>query len=216
MTRRALGRLAVAAGIVALGCGSVAQADWLVTTGRTRIETRGAWQVEDGRVVFTNTKGRLVALPVTLIDLEASRVATVEARVTSEPTPVTATPAPVAVLKDADVAHVSPSSTAPKDAADPGGGPPRVTLYSASWCGWCRKTRTLLAELGVQYVERDVDKDPRARSELLRLTGGSFGVPVLNIGGTVVRGYSPDRIKTLVASSTSQEQPPNQDDGQPK
>jgi len=215
MIRQGWIRRAAAVGVAVLACAGVARADWLVMKGRTRIETRGAWEVNGNQVVFTNRDGRLVTLPVILIDLEASRMATAEARVTPAPTPISATPTPLAVVTDEDVAHVGPGAAAEENDGTAASGQPSVTLYSTSWCGWCRKTRALLAELGVQYVELDVDRDPRARSELLRLTGGSFGVPVLDIGGTVVRGYSPDRIKALLAPPPSEREAPKADEGPP-
>ena len=33
----------------------------------------------------------------------------------------------------------------------------KVMLYALSTCGWCRKTKTLLDELGVEYDFTDVD-----------------------------------------------------------
>jgi|GEM_PF-3996188 len=35
-----------------------------------------------------------------------------------------------------------------------------VLLYALSTCGWCRKTKALLKELGVQYRYVDVDLVP--------------------------------------------------------
>lgn len=200
-------RLAVA-GWLALSCAAAVQADWLITKGRTRIETQGTWEIREARVVFTDTSGRLVALPTVLIDLEASRLATEAARVTPTPTAVAATPTPLAVMTDAAAARVAEAGDAASQGHRDGGDEvPDVTFYSASWCGWCRKTRALLTELGVAYSERDIDKDPNARSEMLRLTGGALGVPVLDIGGTVVRGYSPDRIKALLVPQAAQTSP---------
>lgn len=33
----------------------------------------------------------------------------------------------------------------------------KITLYALSTCGWCKKTKTLLKELGVAYEYIDVD-----------------------------------------------------------
>ena len=33
----------------------------------------------------------------------------------------------------------------------------KVMLYALSTCGWCRKTKELLGELGVEYDYEDVD-----------------------------------------------------------
>ena len=74
----------------------------------------------------------------------------------------------------------------------------RVTLYATSWCGWCRKTRSLLTELQVEFREVDVEKDAKGREEFRSKTGGRSGVPVLDIAGTIVRGYDERRIRRLV------------------
>lgn len=51
-------------------------ADWLVTRDGTQIETRGAWRVEEERVVFTHSNGTLSTLRVTEVDLDASEALT--------------------------------------------------------------------------------------------------------------------------------------------
>ncbi len=77
---------------------------------------------------------------------------------------------------------------------------PAVTLYATSWCGWCRKTRSLLTELDVVYREVDVENDPEGRKEFHSKTGGRSGVPVLDVAGTLVRGYNEKRIRRLLQS----------------
>jgi mycoredoxin len=74
----------------------------------------------------------------------------------------------------------------------------RVTLYATSWCGWCRKTRELLASLNVPYVEKDIEKDTAGRAEYAQKVDPKVGVPVLDMAGEVVVGYSEVRIRTLV------------------
>ncbi len=65
-----------------------------------------------------------------------------------------------------------------------------VTLYSAVWCGVCRKARAFLQELGVSLTEIDVEKNPdpfrRIQEQLRRKTG----VPVIDIEGKVFVGFS--------------------------
>ncbi len=76
----------------------------------------------------------------------------------------------------------------------------KVTLYATNWCGWCRKTRTLLNELEVEFREVDVEKDAKGRQEFESKTGGRSGVPVLDIAGTIVRGFNEKRIRQLVSN----------------
>lgn len=76
---------------------------------------------------------------------------------------------------------------------------PPVTLYMTTWCGWCRKTRELLTELDAPFVEVDIEKSDEGRAEYNEKSGGQSGVPLIDIDGTLVRGYQEDRIKELVA-----------------
>jgi glutaredoxin len=71
---------------------------------------------------------------------------------------------------------------------------PRVILYRTSWCPACEKTEWLLRRLSVPFTEKDVELSRVAKSEMERKTRGSESVPVTDIGGTIVRGYDPDRI----------------------
>ncbi len=64
----------------------------------------------------------------------------------------------------------------------------KVTMYSAAWCGVCRKARAFLTEKGVPFTERDVDKDPVAKQRLAaKGLGGS--VPVFEVGGRFMKGF---------------------------
>jgi glutaredoxin len=73
----------------------------------------------------------------------------------------------------------------------------RVVVYSAPWCGWCRKTLAWLDARGVQYTNKDIDANPAFRDELIRKSGGS-GIPYVEIGDEVVRGFSAARMEALL------------------
>lgn len=68
----------------------------------------------------------------------------------------------------------------------------RVVLYATAWCGYCKKTRALLKQLEIPYIEYDVEKSAEGRLQHYRLGGG--GVPVLVLDGKVVRGWQPAKI----------------------
>jgi len=94
---------------------------------------------------------------------------------------------------------------APAAAADGGESEARaaerapVILYMTDWCGWCRKTRALLNEMEADFEEVDIEKSDEGRREYEEKSGGRGGVPLLDIGGTIVRGFDEARIRRLVA-----------------
>jgi mycoredoxin len=75
-------------------------------------------------------------------------------------------------------------------------GPPKlakedVVLYATAGCGFCKLTREMLAEHRIPYTERDIERSPKARSDLVALTGNA-GVPVLLVKESLVQGYNKD------------------------
>ena len=78
-------------------------------------------------------------------------------------------------------------------------GQPDVLLYYADWCGFCRKAKSHLNARGVPYELRDVDT-PAAKSELLAKTG-SKGIPVMDIGGRIAKGYSERTYDEMLAAA---------------
>jgi glutaredoxin 3 len=73
----------------------------------------------------------------------------------------------------------------------------RVVIYTAPWCGWCRKSLAWLDAEGIAYENRDIDANPAHRQELLDKTGRT-AIPVMEIDGALIRGYSPDRWAELL------------------
>ena len=70
--------------------------------------------------------------------------------------------------------------------------PGAVVLYATDWCGYCRMTRTFLAEKGIPYTEFDIEKSEEGLRQYEALGGN--GVPVLNVNGTIIEGYEPKAI----------------------
>ena len=71
---------------------------------------------------------------------------------------------------------------------------PRVIIYSAPWCAFCKTEKQYLEHLGVAFKERDIEEDDGAMDELLAKVGGqASSVPVTDIDGVIIRGF--DRAK---------------------
>lgn len=71
----------------------------------------------------------------------------------------------------------------------------KVILYATAWCGYCKKTRTLLNRNNIPFYEYDIEKSQEGARQYKSL--GGKGIPVLLINGEVIQGYNPGRILEL-------------------
>jgi glutaredoxin len=80
------------------------------------------------------------------------------------------------------------------------GGP--IIVYVTSWCGVCKQLEAYLDRKGVQYVEKDIEKDREAAAELAakaKKAGVPTGsVPMIDVGGELLRGFDRARLETLL------------------
>jgi glutaredoxin len=87
-----------------------------------------------------------------------------------------------------------------------------VVVYSATWCGFCKKAKAWLTQNHVPFVERDVEKTPGAQAELdgkLKSAGvAGGGIPVIDWAGTLVVGFDVASLQRLL-----REKPPSAPDG---
>ncbi len=81
----------------------------------------------------------------------------------------------------------------------------KVILYSTSWCSVCRAARDYLKAKGIPFIEKDIEKDSSAAAELLqkaRAAGiSTSGVPVLDVNGTLIQGFDPEQLETLLGDT---------------
>ncbi|MEM1032738.1 MAG: glutaredoxin domain-containing protein [Myxococcota bacterium] len=101
-----------------------------------------------------------------------------------------------------------PGTGAPRDPHD--ASTPRadieVIVYGASWCGPCHDAVAYLRRKGVRVVEHDIEREPARGREMQRklrdagMVGGS--IPVIDVAGTVIQGFSPRRLDRALARAT--------------
>jgi mycoredoxin len=55
----------------------------------------------------------------------------------------------------------------------------QVTMYSTSWCGFCRRLKLQMDQAGISYEEIDIERDPDAATFVEGVNGGNQTVPVI-------------------------------------
>jgi mycoredoxin len=56
-----------------------------------------------------------------------------------------------------------------------------LTMYTTTWCGFCRRLKTQLAREGIHMVEVDIERDPAAAEFVMSVNGGNQTVPTVVI-----------------------------------
>ena len=75
----------------------------------------------------------------------------------------------------------------------------KVRIYTAVWCGYCKKAKAHLATRGVPYDEVDVEASERGRSEFTQL--GGRGVPVILVGNQRMDGFDASGLDAMLAGA---------------
>ncbi|MFH0922087.1 MAG: glutaredoxin family protein [Fibrobacterota bacterium] len=74
-----------------------------------------------------------------------------------------------------------------------------ILLYALSTCGWCKKTKQLLNDLGVEYHYIDMDlldyDEKETLMEEVRRYNPSESFPTCVVNGKAIAGYNPDELK---------------------
>lgn len=68
-----------------------------------------------------------------------------------------------------------------------------VTIYTATWCGFCHAAKDYFDKLGVKYTDKDVESNPTFMDEAVTKSG-QRGIPVIDIDGQVIVGFDRPKI----------------------
>ncbi len=76
-----------------------------------------------------------------------------------------------------------------------------VTMFSTTWCSYCRRLKTLLDRQGVGYTEVNIEQDPQSATFVEQANGGNQTVPtVLFPDGSVATNPSLDEVLAKLAA----------------
>ncbi|GIG30475.1 NrdH-redoxin [Cellulomonas marina] len=54
-----------------------------------------------------------------------------------------------------------------------------MTMYSTTWCGYCKRLKTQLDSAGIAYTEVDIEQVPDAAALVEQVNGGNRTVPTV-------------------------------------
>lgn len=76
-----------------------------------------------------------------------------------------------------------------------------LTMYSTTWCGYCRRLKRVLDREGIAYAEVNIELDPSAAELVMRVNGGNRTVPtVVFPDGVALTNPSIDQVKAALAA----------------
>ena len=75
----------------------------------------------------------------------------------------------------------------------------KVRIFTAVWCGYCKRAKAHLAEKGVPYEELDVETSEQGRNEFSRL--GGRGVPLILVGSQRMDGFDARGLDAMLAGA---------------
>lgn len=84
-----------------------------------------------------------------------------------------------------------------------------AVIYGADWCQPCHAAEKLLKDLGVDVTKKNIEKSTAAhremREKLARAHRGGASIPVIDIEGQILIGYSPSALKRAVRTARKAE-----------
>jgi mycoredoxin len=57
--------------------------------------------------------------------------------------------------------------------------PAQLTMYTTTWCGFCRNLKNQLTREGIEMAEVDIERDPEAAEYVMSVNGGNQTVPTI-------------------------------------
>lgn len=78
----------------------------------------------------------------------------------------------------------------------------QLTMYTTTWCGFCRNLKKQLARDGIEIAEVDIERDEAAAEFVMSVNGGNQTVPtVVFPDGTALVNPSAAQVKAQLAAS---------------
>jgi mycoredoxin len=82
--------------------------------------------------------------------------------------------------------------------------PVPLTMYTTTWCGFCKNLKRQLGRAGIEVTEVDIELDPAAAEFVMSVNGGNQTVPTLLFGdGSTMCNPSAAQVQKKLAQLAS-------------
>lgn len=75
----------------------------------------------------------------------------------------------------------------------------KIVIYTTTHCPWCQATKEFLKSQGYEFEEKNVETNDEWANEMIQKSG-QYGVPVIDIEGKIIIGFSPEEITEALNS----------------
>ena len=76
-----------------------------------------------------------------------------------------------------------------------------ITMYSTTWCGYCRRLKISLDSEGILFKEVNIEEDPEAAEWVMGVNGGNQTVPTVRFeDGSALTNPSIGQVKAKLAA----------------
>lgn len=85
--------------------------------------------------------------------------------------------------------------------SSPSGAIPDVTMYTTTWCGYCKRLKRMMQDDGINFAEVDIETTPGTAEIVERVNNGNQTVPTLVFtDGSAMTNPSLAKVKEKLAS----------------
>ncbi len=78
-----------------------------------------------------------------------------------------------------------------------------VTMYTTTWCGYCKRLKRGMQDEGIQFAEVNIEEDDAAAELVMNANGGNRTVPTLIFDdGTALTNPSLADVKAQLATAS--------------
>ncbi len=74
----------------------------------------------------------------------------------------------------------------------------KITIYTTNSCHFCHAAKDFFDKKSIQYTEKNVEQDKKAREDMMEKTG-QMSVPVIDINGQIIVGFDEGAIEKAIA-----------------